>query len=197
MAIGARARHLTSVDSTNAEALRLAQAGEEGPLWIWADVQEQGRGRRGRRWDSAAGNLYATLLVTLDALPGQAASLSLAAPLAVLATVNDFLTGDMRARLKWPNDVLLAGRKVAGILVESLTTTCHNRYIFAIGCGLNLRHAPASSRYGATSLSNHGAAASPACCAQGAGSGNGTRPVPVGWRGRSCRSLRRLDEACG
>ncbi len=161
LAIGAPARHLTSVDSTNAEALRLAQAGEQGPLWIWADVQHEGRGRRGRRWDSVAGNLYATLLITLDARPNNAASLSLAAPLAVLATVNGFLSDRMRARLKWPNDVLLGGRKVAGILVESLTMPSRDRYVFAIGCGLNLRHAPLSSRYGATSLSEHGVDASP------------------------------------
>ncbi len=161
LATGARARHLGAVDSTNAEALRLAAAGERGPLWLWADVQVHGRGRQGRRWESEAGNLYASLLVAFDVRPGEAASISLAAPLAVVATLNGFLSEGVKARLKWPNDVLVQGRKVAGVLVESFMAGPAERFVFVIGCGLNLRHAPLRSRYGATSLYEHGAGVSP------------------------------------
>jgi BirA family biotin operon repressor/biotin-[acetyl-CoA-carboxylase] ligase len=160
LATGERARHLPTVDSTNGEAFRLAAAGEKGPLWLWADIQLQGRGRQGRRWESEPGNLYATLLLSFDEWPARAASLSLAAPLAVVATLNDFLPGSTRARLKWPNDVLVDNRKVAGILVES-STTADKRHVFAVGCGLNLHQAPLRSRYGATSLFDHGVNVAP------------------------------------
>lgn len=161
LAAGVRARHLAAVDSTNAEALRLAAAGEPGPLWIWADAQREGRGRQGRRWESQAGNLYATLLISCDVRPADASSLSLAAPLAVVETLNAFLHQPLRARLKWPNDVLVEARKVAGILVESTLAGLNDRHLFVIGCGLNLAHAPLRSRYGATSLAEHGAVVSP------------------------------------
>ncbi len=128
---------------------------------MWADSQLHGRGRQGRRWESEAGNLYASLLVTFDVRMSEAAGISLAAPLAVVATLNSFLPESAEARLKWPNDVLVSGRKVAGILVESTAIEHADQYVFIIGCGLNLRHAPVRSRYGATSLDEHGAAVSP------------------------------------
>jgi BirA family biotin operon repressor/biotin-[acetyl-CoA-carboxylase] ligase len=158
---GMHVRHLKSVDSTNAEAMRLAASGECGPMWVWADVQLQGRGRHGRHWHSQAGNLYATLLLSFEEAPEEPASISLAAPLAVVSTLNCFLPGPVKARLKWPNDVLLAGRKAAGILVESATGGPGGRWVVALGCGLNIRHAPRRSRYGATSLLEHGAIVEP------------------------------------
>ena len=156
---GYRFRHLAEIDSTNAEAMRLSAAGERGPLWIWSDRQLQGRGRQGRSWISEAGNLYATLLLTLDMPAGAAGSLSVAASLAVLGALKRFIGNRAKLELKWPNDVLIDGRKAAGILVES--TIGGEGMVFAIGCGLNLSSAPADTRYGAAALAGHGVQVEP------------------------------------
>jgi BirA family biotin operon repressor/biotin-[acetyl-CoA-carboxylase] ligase len=152
---GYRLRHLAEVDSTNAEAMRLSAAGERGRLWIWSDRQLQGRGRQGRSWVSEAGNLYATLLLTLAMPTAAAGSLSVATSLAVLAVLRRFIGTGAKLELKWPNDVLIEGRKAAGILVES--TIRNEGMVFAIGCGINLHSAPPGTRYGATDLAAHGA----------------------------------------
>ncbi len=111
------------LDSTNAEARRRAEAGQTSDLWIAARRQTQGRGRRGRVWESPTGNLYATLLTTTDKPPAEAAQISFVAALAVNEVIDGWLihAGDLetRSRLKWPNDVLIDGAKVSGILVES------------------------------------------------------------------------------
>lgn len=151
--------HFREIDSTNAEALRRAGAGERGPLWLWADRQTQGRGRLGRSWISDSGNLYATLLMTTPSTP-RASGLSVFLSLAVLNTLQAYLPSGANLALKWPNDVLIAGKKAAGILVES--TMQGDLMVLAIGCGLNLASAPAATRYGATALADHGDAVPPA-----------------------------------
>ncbi|MGH6874867.1 MAG: biotin--[acetyl-CoA-carboxylase] ligase [Aestuariivirgaceae bacterium] len=156
---GYRLHHLVEVDSTNAEAMRLSAAGEQGPLWIWADRQLQGRGRLGRSWISEAGNLYATLLLSLAMPPTAAGSLGVAVSLAALTALRRFIAMQVKLELKWPNDVLIEGKKVAGILVES--TIRREGMVFAIGCGINLRSAPSHTRYGATALAAHGAQVAP------------------------------------
>ncbi|HEY7747153.1 MAG TPA: biotin--[acetyl-CoA-carboxylase] ligase [Aestuariivirgaceae bacterium] len=156
---GHRLIHCSELDSTNAEALRHAAMGERGPVWFWADTQSEGRGRQGRRWVSEPGNLYATLLTAIRIEPSPAAGLSILVPLAILRTFAVHLPSTARLELKWPNDVLLGGHKVAGILVESSLQA--KQMIFAIGCGLNLRHAPPATRYGATTLAAHGSLVSP------------------------------------
>ena len=156
---GYRLCHLAEVDSTNAEAIRLSVAGEQGPLWIWSDRQLQGRGRQGRSWISEAGNLYATLLLTLEMPAAAAGSLSVAVSLAVLGVLRRFIGSQAKLELKWPNDVLIDGRKAAGILVES--TIRGQGMAFAIGCGLNLRSAPSGTRYGAAALVAHGVQVEP------------------------------------
>lgn len=132
------------LDSTNEEARRLALAGETGPLWIVAREQTAGRGRRGRAWVSDRGNLFATLL-TRAAQP-IAAQLAFAAGLAVAGTV-DAYSARADVSLKWPNDVLLRNKKVAGILLESLSPD-----ILAIGVGINLARHPQETEFAATSL---------------------------------------------
>src|SRR5262249_32383687 len=115
---GARLISLDEVGSTNAEAFARARAGERGPLWITARRQTAGRGRRGRGWVSERGNLYASLLLTDPAPPQRAAELSLVAALALhdaLAERANVL--GPRLKLKWPNDLLCDGAKLAGILV--------------------------------------------------------------------------------
>jgi BirA family transcriptional regulator, biotin operon repressor / biotin---[acetyl-CoA-carboxylase] ligase len=156
---GYRLRHLAEIDSTNAEAMRLSAGGERGPLWIWSDRQLQGRGRQGRSWVSEAGNLYATLLLTLEMPAAAAGSLSVAVSLAVLGALRRFIGSRAKLELKWPNDVLIDGRKAAGILVES--TIRGEGMVFAIGCGLNLRSAPSGTRYGAAALAGHGVQVEP------------------------------------
>jgi BirA family biotin operon repressor/biotin-[acetyl-CoA-carboxylase] ligase len=106
------------IDSTNAAARRRAEAGEGGPVWITAGRQTAGRGRRGRNWSTETGNLAATLLTTTDAPPAEAAQISFVAALAA-CDLADTCLGAGAARLKWPNDVLVFGRKAVGILVES------------------------------------------------------------------------------
>src|SRR5262249_16691285 len=109
-----------TVGSTNSEALAYARAGERGPLWITARAQTAGRGRRGRSWVSEPGTLFATLLLTDPAQPERAAQLSFVAALALhdaITTVAPTLAP--RLALKWPNDVLCDGAKLAGILIEA------------------------------------------------------------------------------
>jgi BirA family biotin operon repressor/biotin-[acetyl-CoA-carboxylase] ligase len=128
------------LDSTNAEARRRAEAGEAGPVWITAALQTAGRGRRGRAWSTQKGNLAATLLTTTDRPPAEAAQLSFVAALAA-CDLADTCLGPGAARLKWPNDVLVHGRKAVGILVESGSRD-DGRLWLAVGIGVNLAHAP-------------------------------------------------------
>lgn len=129
-----------SIDSTNAEAARRAAAGDTGPYWIRATQQTAGRGRRGRSWTSDPGNLFLTYLGAAAKPPGEVALLSFAAALAV-ADIADHAIGRPTARLKWPNDVLIVGRKVAGILLESGALK-DGRTWFAVGIGINVASAP-------------------------------------------------------
>jgi len=134
-------RVLATTDSTNAEAARIA-GDLSGPEWILALEQTAARGRRGRAWTNPPGNFAATLVMRPSEAPDQIALRSFVAALA-LADAFTAATGRAEAfSLKWPNDVLLNGGKVAGILLESAG---HSGGIshFCIGIGVNLIHAPA------------------------------------------------------
>jgi BirA family biotin operon repressor/biotin-[acetyl-CoA-carboxylase] ligase len=147
-----RIAFLDTVDSTNAEALRRA-AGERGPLWIAARQQTAGRGRRGRPWLSAPGNLHATLLLTDPSPPAAAPQLGFVAGLALhdaAAATAPALAASLA--LKWPNDLLCKGRKIAGILIEGEG----NPIAAAIGIGVNCRGHPATAA--ATDFAANGAA---------------------------------------
>lgn len=160
-AAGARHRAHDEIDSTNAEALRLMQKGEHGPLWITAERQSAGRGRRGRSWASLPGNLHATLLVTDAGPPESWPQISFVAALAVHDAVVE-VAPDIRPmlELKWPNDLLLAGGKCAGILIEG--EGAEGEGGVAIGIGVNCAAHPADAGYPATDLSAHGAKVSAA-----------------------------------
>jgi BirA family biotin operon repressor/biotin-[acetyl-CoA-carboxylase] ligase len=137
---GVGRRVLASVESTNAEAARLAPT-LVGPCWILAHDQTGGRGRRGRPWQSLPGNFYGTLVERPAGPPDRVALRSFAAALA-LAGALDALTGQPAAvTLKWPNDVLLNGGKVAGILLEALGAGRGVAHL-AVGIGINLAAAP-------------------------------------------------------
>lgn len=142
---------LDEVDSTNAEARR--RLGAPRPLWIAARRQTAGRGRQGRGWASPPGNLAATLLIGRDEPPAMLARLSFHTALAVADLFAHFAP---RADIatKWPNDVLLNGRKAAGILLENLGPGGGHKANLAIGIGINLAHHPdpAECRWPPTSL---------------------------------------------
>ena len=144
-----------TVGSTNSEALVHGRAGARGPLWVTARTQSAGRGRRGRTWVSERGNLYATLLLTDPAPTERAAQLSFVAALATHDAIAACAPA-LAARLgfKWPNDVLLAGAKLAGILIEAEGT---RPLLVAVGIGVNCRHHPAATDFPATDLAAAGA----------------------------------------
>jgi len=141
------------IDSTNAESRRRAEAGETGPLWITAAVQTAGRGRRGRSWDTSRGNLAATLLIATDADPAEAAQLSFVAAFAIRDLAEAYVPAAL-VRLKWPNDVMVDGKKLSGILIESGRTPAGQLWL-AIGMGVNLAHAPQDVERPATALADH------------------------------------------
>jgi BirA family transcriptional regulator, biotin operon repressor / biotin---[acetyl-CoA-carboxylase] ligase len=148
--------------STNAEALAAAHRGERGPLWITARRQTAGRGRRGTQWISASGNLFATLLLSDPASRHESApELSFVAALAVHDAILDRAAGLCeKLALKWPNDVLCAGAKLAGILIEGENFAAGSapaRLLVAIGIGVNCMHHPSQTTYPATDLAAAGA----------------------------------------
>jgi len=156
---GVRHRTYDTLGSTNAEALALARAGERGPLWITAKSQSAGRGRRGSAWVSAPGNLYATLLLTEPSAPAQAPQLSFVAALALHDAVSDVAPQLAPAlAVKWPNDLLLGGKKLAGILIEG---DSEKVFAAAVGIGVNCASHPAETNHPATDLVASGAHVAP------------------------------------
>lgn len=133
-------RVLTAVDSTLSEAARVA-SNISGPTWILAHEQTAARGRRGRAWEMPKGNFAATLLLPLSSTPADAALRSFVTSLALRDAFVAVTGLEDAFALKWPNDVLLRGGKVAGILLESVGRDAH-RLDLAIGIGVNLLAAP-------------------------------------------------------
>ncbi|WP_412563416.1 biotin--[acetyl-CoA-carboxylase] ligase [Thalassobius sp. MITS945101] len=133
-------RVLETVDSTNAEAARIADD-LAGPEWILALEQTAGRGRRGRAWVNPAGNFAATLVLHPTETPDVVALRSFVTSLALYDAFATVTGRPQGLSLKWPNDVLLNGGKVAGILLESVGMARDIRHI-GIGIGVNLKQAP-------------------------------------------------------
>lgn len=162
---GYRLRGFDEIGSTSTEAAHAAQAGDVGNLWFAALKQTQGRGRRGRVWETPAGNLAASLMMVPDCDPAIAATLGFVAGVALnralaatlpAALVKQGLDGAARVALKWPNDVLADGAKLAGILLEAQKRP-DGRQAVVIGFGVNIVSAPAGLPYPATCLSELGA----------------------------------------
>jgi BirA family biotin operon repressor/biotin-[acetyl-CoA-carboxylase] ligase len=153
MADAPRILAFEDIDSTNAEARRLAEAHERGPLWITARRQHLGRGRRGRSWETGEGNLAATYLFTSPKPPAEAAQVSFVAALALADLIDSFVDPAL-VTLKWPNDPLIAGRKTAGILVESGALAEGGLWL-AVGCGVNLAQAPTDLNRPVTAFAEH------------------------------------------
>jgi BirA family transcriptional regulator, biotin operon repressor / biotin---[acetyl-CoA-carboxylase] ligase len=149
--------HFISLDSTNDEAKRRAASGAHGGTVIWADRQAAGRGRQGRAWNSPPGNLYCSILLRPDRAPGEVAQLGFAASLAVAEAISPLLPHPLLPRCKWPNDVMVEGRKVAGILLESEAVGGEVKWL-VVGVGVNIMAFPADTELPATSLRALGAA---------------------------------------
>lgn len=150
------------VGSTNSEAMRLAMSGEAGPIWITSRKQSAGRGRQGRAWESLEGNLHASLLLTLWCRAEELPRLSIVAGVALGEAVAAAGSEGQsrreeapRAQLKWPNDLLIAGLKCAGILVET-TALSSGAFACAMGFGVNVAAVPNLSGRSVTSLAAHG-----------------------------------------
>lgn len=129
---------LPSVGSTNDEAARLADDGAPEGTVVWAREQTGGRGRRGRRWASPVGNLYSSTIVRPACGAQRAAELGFVAALAVA----DIVPAGRDVRVKWPNDVLVDGGKVAGILLESAVGQGGQVDHVVMGIGINVGFAP-------------------------------------------------------
>ncbi len=150
-ALGYDLVYRASLTSTMDEAKAQLHDGRRGDFWVVADEQTGGRGRHGRTWVSPEGNLYATLVLEQPCYPAQAPELGFVAGLALhkalrIAAELDF--PDLT--LKWPNDVLLTGQKLAGILLEGLTIK--KRFHVLVGIGVNIESCPSDLPYPATCL---------------------------------------------
>lgn len=149
--------HLDETASTNADAMRLALAGEALPLWVLADRQTAGRGRAGRTWVSAAGNLHTSVARTVMAPLERAGQLSLVAGIALIEAVRaaDPLAERLPLRLKWPNDILIEAAKAGGILVETTTARGEPGFLAVLGFGVNLAAHPEIAGREVTALADH------------------------------------------
>lgn len=153
---GYTAIHLDAVGSTNVEAFERARQGAASGLWIVARCQTAGRGRRGRVWTSEPGNLYSSLMlrdpieeVRLGELP---LVVALAVHDAISAALPPFVRGDLA--IKWPNDILYAGSKLCGILIEAVASS--EGRVVVVGIGVNCAHHPHPTLYLATDLAEVG-----------------------------------------
>ncbi len=145
-----------SIGSTNDEAKHLAREGAEEGTLVWALEQTAGRGRRGRVWSSPRGNLHLSLILRPDCLVGSAAQLGFIAALAVGDALRAILPRIERIAYKWPNDVLIDGRKVAGVLLESETVGCEKPSFVVVGVGVNLAASPQGTEFPASSIMEEG-----------------------------------------
>ena len=145
-AAGVRLEALATVGSTNKEARIRARQGETGPLWITAAAQSEGRGRMDRRWVSPEGNLYASLLLSDPSPFERAPELAFVAALALRdAIVAEVAVLAPHLTFKWPNDLLLAGEKCAGILIEGDVEPGKSVSV-VVGIGVNCtKHPPTAS----------------------------------------------------
>lgn len=166
---GYRLHGFDTVGSTSTEASRAAEAGDVGDVWFAALRQTEGRGRRGRQWETPHGNLAASLLVVPDCDPAVAATLGFVAGVALSRALASLVPGanlkfgidgadgqgGSRIALKWPNDVLADGAKLAGILLEAQKRP-DGRLAIVIGIGVNVVSAPEGLPYPAASIAGLG-----------------------------------------
>ena len=143
--------------STNDDARQAALSGAAEGLVIQAERQINGKGRQGRAWDSPVGNLYCSILLRPQCDVQQAGHYSFIAALAVRATLTELLP-QASVQLKWPNDVLVNGKKISGILLEAAPAQDNKIDWLVVGIGVNCRHHPDHPAYPTSSLKAEGAA---------------------------------------
>lgn len=181
-------RTVPETGSTNADMAALARTGLAEGVWLRAERQTRGRGRQGRAWASPPGNLYASTLVRLRAVDPPPASLGLLAAVALEEAARVYLPGD-GLLLKWPNDLLLDGAKLSGVLLERVGDAV------VVGIGVNLAQHPDLPDRPVTSLAAHGVDVAPADFAEtlaegfarwvGTWRGQGLPPVRARWLERA------------
>lgn len=155
-----RSLHLRETASTNDDAKRLAAEGAAEGTLVWADAQTAGRGRRGRRWQSPAGNLYGSLILRPPVPIAMAGQIGFAAALAITDALIELLPLGAAVSCKWPNDVLIGGRKAAGLLLETAARPDGATAWLVVGLGINVASHPAAVEFPATSLAAAGGTAS-------------------------------------
>ena len=141
--------HHARLGSTNDEARSRALAGDPGRVWIVASEQTAGRGRQGRAWSSPAGNLYASAMIIDPCETAIAPQIGFVAGVALRRAVDDL--GHADVALKWPNDLVSNGAKLAGLLIEGFLTPQRRLAVIA-GFGVNLANSPAGLSYPTTDL---------------------------------------------
>ncbi|WP_428489843.1 biotin--[acetyl-CoA-carboxylase] ligase [Rhodopila sp.] len=146
--------HYDKIGSTNDEARQLAAEGAPHGTVVHADEQTAGRGRLSHRWFSPPGNLYVSIVLRTGQSAARSGELSFLAALAVADTVEVLLPRQIRAMLKWPNDVIVNGAKIAGILLEQIDEAT------IMGIGLNVLEAPSNAAYKTTTIVANGGIAS-------------------------------------
>jgi BirA family biotin operon repressor/biotin-[acetyl-CoA-carboxylase] ligase len=186
---------LDRVDSTNEEAKRLARDGAPDGTLVWARAQSAGKGRSGNAWTSPRGNLYVSLVLRAAVPQPRLAELGFVAAVALGAALDGLRPPAVPLRFKWPNDVLLRERKLAGILVE--TESAGDRPSWAVlGVGVNIARHPEGTELAATSLHAEGEKGIPVegLLAAFAGAfldwrlrweGEGFAPVAAAWKARA------------
>lgn len=143
-----------SIDSTNKEAKRRIEEGAKSGLWITATEQTGGRGRGDRKWVSKPGNLYCSLIIDAGNDLQKSSQLTFVTSLAVRDTIEKFLKySDIKC--KWPNDVLVEGKKISGILLETYSNSHEGNPFIIIGIGINIEHHPEVALYEATHINEH------------------------------------------
>ncbi len=149
---GVEAHFYADCSSTNDIAASYGCSKAVRPTWIIAGTQSGGRGRKGRPWVSEEGNLYASLIFCPSIRPLDIYALPYLVALAVRDAVIQLGAPPDDVQCKWPNDILLKGQKVCGILIESSARSSSALEYVIIGVGLNLRHSPENAQFKATSL---------------------------------------------
>lgn len=152
LAPGYRLHFHETIGSTNDEAKRLARDGAADGTVVWALEQTAGRGRRGRAWVSPRGNLYASMVLRPDCPAQRVPQLGFVAALAIGGALATLFPARISPSYKWPNDVLISGRKIAGILLESEMTAPDRLSFLVLGVGVNLSSSPCDAEFPATSL---------------------------------------------
>ena len=188
---------LDEIDSTNAEAQRRAAANAPAGTLIFALRQTAGRGRRGRAWQSPPGNLAFSLLLRPAMNAATAATLGFVAGLALAEAIDRLLPAGRSSRLKWPNDLLVDGRKLAGILLEAAAGGSGAVDHLVIGVGVNILAHPDDLPYPATDLLACGGTADAATVL--AGFARHFLPLYRRWEGEGFAAIRAawLDRAEG